>query len=158
MKRFWIPILAIFVSALLTTPVYASSVHLKGGANTKPTFFDNGLTLIASGELAGLGFGNVLVKDTATANPTATCTNPSGANQPPGHNPAKVTVTGSTEIPASQIKNGNTPFSVETDPPTTPIPGAPDCPGTSTNRKRCRSRGKRQLHPHPIAECTRTIT
>jgi len=106
-------------------------VHLKGGATAKPSFTDNILTLTASGELAGLGVGNVLVKDTATANPTATCTNPSGANQPPGHNPAQVSVTGSTEIPAGQLKNGNTPFSVTTDSPTTPIPGAPDCPGTS---------------------------
>ena len=31
-------------------------------------------------------------------------------------------------IPDSQIKNGNVGFAVITNPPTTPIPGAPDCP------------------------------
>lgn len=39
-----------------------------------------------------------------------------------------VTVTGSTSIPASELKNGTTPFTVTTDSPLTPIPGAPGCP------------------------------
>jgi len=107
---------------------YASSVHLKGGANAEPAFTDNVLTLAASGELSGLGNGDVLVKITAMANPVATCQNPgSGEHFPPGQNPAPVTVTGSVSIPESEIKNGNTPFTVETDPPVTPVPGAPDC-------------------------------
>lgn len=106
----------------------ASSVHLKGGKNAKPSFYDNGLTLAASGELSGLGGGDVLITISATANPTATCTNPAGATQPPGQNPAEVTVTGSVSIPEEEIKNGNTPFSVETDPPVTPVLGAVDCP------------------------------
>jgi hypothetical protein len=106
---------------------FAASVHLKP-PNRNPTFTDNGLTLEASGELAGLGNGDVLVILSATANVTATCTNPSGANQPPGQNPAPITVTGAEPIPESEIKNGTTPFDVETDEPVTPIPGAPDCP------------------------------
>jgi len=63
---------------LLTTVVVfgvgiaiASSVHFKSG----PTFFDNGLTLTAAGSLAGLGNADVLVSLSATATPTATCTN-----------------------------------------------------------------------------------
>jgi hypothetical protein len=110
------------------SPAAASSVHLKGGANAEPTFTDNILQLNAAGNLAGLGNGDVLVTMTATADVTATCTNPAGANQPPGQNPAPITVTGSEAIPASEIKNGNTPFSVTTEAPVTPIPGAPDCP------------------------------
>ncbi len=114
--------------AVGTGTAYASSVHLKGGANAEPAFTDNVLTLAASGELSGLGNGDVLVKITATAQPVATCQNPgSGEHFPPGQNPAEVTVTGSVSIPESEIKNGNTPFSVETDPPVTPVPGAPDC-------------------------------
>jgi len=119
------------LATLFPTPVFASSVHLKGD-HSKPALTDNGLTLTGSGELAGLGFGDVLVNLSAVANPTGTCGNPGGNTfQAPGQNPAPVTVTGSVSIPGSEVKNGNTPFSVRTNSPTTPIPGAPDCPNSS---------------------------
>jgi hypothetical protein len=109
----------------------ASSVHLKGGRNAEPAFTDLGLALKATGALAGLGEGDVLITMTASANATATCTNPSGQNQPPGQNPAPVTVSGTQTIDASAIDtNGNTPFSVTTSGPATPIPGAPGCPNS----------------------------
>jgi hypothetical protein len=129
MRRTITAVCAVFlVGAVAASVALAANVHLKGGANAKPTFTDTGLTLRAAGELAGLGNGDVLVTLSARADVTSTCTNPSGANQPPGHNPAPITVTGSQAIPDSEIKNGTTPFRVTTNPPTTPIPGAPDCP------------------------------
>src|SRR5215471_15074050 len=110
---------------LASAAAYAANVHVKSG----PAFSDNGLTLTAVGELAGLGLQDVVVSMTAVANQTATCTNPSGQNQPPGQNPAPIAVSATPEaIPASEIKNGNTPFSVTTNPPLSPVPGAPDCP------------------------------
>jgi hypothetical protein len=45
-----------------------------------------------------------------------------------GQNPAEVNVTGSTAVPAGDIKNGNVTITTTTDPPTTPVVGAPDCP------------------------------
>jgi hypothetical protein len=115
---------------LLTTVVVfcvgiaiAASVHFKSG----PTFFDQGLTLNASGSLAGLGNANVLVNLSATATPTATCTN-SGGNEAPGQNPATVNVTGAEAIPAGELKNGTTPFSVTTNAPAQPTAAAAGCP------------------------------
>ncbi|HEX6423854.1 MAG TPA: hypothetical protein VFZ79_10260 [Acidimicrobiales bacterium] len=126
-----VTVAAVLAAALvlgLATSAGAASVHLKGGRNAAPDFTDQGLTLNAAGELAGLGNGDVLVTLDAQANVDATCTNPSGKNEPPGQNPAPISVTGSEAIPADEIKNGNTPFNVTTEPPVTPIAGAPDCP------------------------------
>ena len=122
---------AVFVMAMACLGVFAQqalavSPHLKG--NHPLSFTDNGLTLTGTANYAGLGNFDTVQTLTATGQPTATCTNPAGATQPPGQNPAEVTLTGSTSIPASDIKNGNVTITTTTDPPVTPIPGAPDCP------------------------------
>lgn len=126
MKRF-LKAKIVICCFLLGTVAFAQNIHLKP-PNSAPSFFDNGLTLTASGFLAGLGNEDILVELFASAQATAVCTNPAGATQPPGQNPAPATVGGQEPIPSSEIKNGTTPFSVTTRPPTSPIPGAPDCP------------------------------
>jgi hypothetical protein len=111
------------------TTAQASSVHLKGGKKAKPAFTDGGSFLTASGSLSGLGEGDVVVALSATADVFATCTNPgSGEHQPPGQNPAPLTVTGAQEIPEDEFKNGWTPFDVSTLAPSPTIAGAPGCP------------------------------
>jgi hypothetical protein len=112
---------------LAVSAALAANVHLKGGKNAEPAFYDGGLTLNASGELSGLGYEDVLVTIVAQANVTSTCTN-NGGNAAPGQNPAPLTVTGSEAIPKEAFKNGNTPFDVTTIAPPSEIAGAPDCP------------------------------
>jgi hypothetical protein len=111
----------------IASDVLASGVHVKGG---KPSFTDNGLTLTASGTLEGLRKDkDVFIKLDAKGLAEARCTNP-GGHQPPGQNPVwiSVDVTGSAYIAAWHIMHGYAAFSVTTKPPTSPIPGAPDCP------------------------------
>jgi hypothetical protein len=67
----------------------ASTVHLKGGPNAKPSLTDLGKILEASGALSGLGNGDVLITLTVQANVTSTCSN-QGGNSAPGQNPAPI--------------------------------------------------------------------
>jgi hypothetical protein len=133
MRRTTIAIFCALLLACFTSgPAFAQSPHFKHGS---PQSSDGGLTLTSFGDLAGLGNGDLRLKLTASGNPTANCCNPSaGANscKVPGQNPAAATVTsGTTLIPSSELKNGTTPYSVTTNAPTTPIPGAPQCPSSS---------------------------
>jgi hypothetical protein len=126
MRRSAIVAIATFMTLTLgSSTALAANVHFKHGS---PVFTDQGVTLKASGALTGLGNGDVVITVTARGTPTASCTNPAGATQPPGQNPAEVVLTGVQGFPAADIKNGNLSFSVETAPPVSPIPGAPDCP------------------------------
>jgi hypothetical protein len=125
MRRIAIAIAALLAVGLTASPAFASP-HLKG--RNPISFTDNGLTLRATVSYAGLGNFDTLQVLDATGNPTATCTNPSGATQPAGQNPAEADVTGATPVAAGDIKNGNVTITTTTAPPVTPIPGAPDCP------------------------------
>jgi hypothetical protein len=126
MRRFLVVIGVFATMTMFAQQAWAVNPHLKG--NNPILFTDNGLTLTATVSYAGLGNFDSLQVLTATGNPTATCTNPSGKNQPPGQNPAPVTTTGTTPVNADDIKNGNVTITTTTASPTTPIPGAPDCP------------------------------
>jgi hypothetical protein len=119
-----IAVLAIVAAAI------AGNAHLRNNVRPNPVFVDNGLTLTATAAYAGLGQFTTQQNVSATANPTATCSN-GGQHQAPGQNPAETTVTGSTAVPASDIKNGNVTITTKTNAPVTPIPSSsPDfsCP------------------------------
>jgi len=124
MKRTIITIFALLaVSSISTLVVLADSPHYKKG----PTVVDNGFTATATGSLAGLGNGNVIVTlNFPGATGTTTCTNP-GGNQAAGQNPAADAATSGSQL-ITRVKNGTVAFAVTTDVPPNPSPQAAGCP------------------------------
>jgi hypothetical protein len=102
---------------------FAASVHFKG----EQTFTDNGLTLTAAGELAGLGNGDVLITLVAEGDASALCRN-RGGNIAPGQNKIPVVIDAAQTVLASEIKNGTTPFRLTTAGPEQPSAAEAGCP------------------------------
>jgi hypothetical protein len=154
-------LIAILLSATAASDfASAGNVHFK--QNRNPAFIDGGLVLSAQGALTGLGNGDVVISLTAQANVVATCTNPSGASQPPGQNPARISVAGSQAIPQGAIKNGTLSFNVSTQSPASTIGGAPDCPNSqwteSINDLKFTSATLTVQQPAPTVVLTATCT
>ncbi len=120
-------VVALLITSLSTGVAFAGNVHFN--KSNPPTFTSSGLTLTANGTIYGLGFGDVLVILDARGTANLLCTNPGGSSKVPGQNP-NFEASGSGSFPASEIKNGHLDFSVTTNPPQSPIPGAPDCPNS----------------------------
>lgn len=109
MQRKIISVLSALLAAIfITSTVFAGAVRLRSVS------FSLG-SLIAEGELTGLGKDNVRVILEASGFPVVTCTN-QGGNQAPGQNPPKVSATGEQLLFGFDLtrRNGKSPFGVET--------------------------------------------
>ena len=126
MRRTSVIVLAIAAFAVATGAALAANAHFKKGS---PVFTSNtsALTLSASGVIAGLGNGDIVVRLDGSGTANLLCTNPGGSSKVPGQNP-NFSASGAGAVPASAVKNGNASFGVTTNPPESPVPGAPDCP------------------------------
>ena len=115
-------------TATFVSVAYAANVHIKGGKKAQPKYTDNGLTLTGTASLAGLGNEDLYITIEAQGLASSVCISPGGSTQPPGQNPAPVTLSGAVSIPKQEIKNGSVKFTITTEGPDNPIPGAPGCP------------------------------
>lgn len=127
MRRTTITLLTLLALASVTIGVvWAANAHYKKG----PFVVDNGLTATATGSIAGLGNGNVIVTlDFPGATGTTTCTN-HGGNQAAGQNPAADASTSGSQL-ITKVKNGTVSFTVTTDVPANPTPQEAGCPGNN---------------------------
>jgi hypothetical protein len=127
MRRIGISLLTLVaLTSTAMVAVWAASPHYKKG----PTVVDNGLTATATGTLAGLGNGNIIVTlSFPNATGTTICSNKGGTDAP-GQNPATAApVSGSQLI--TQVKNGTVSFVVTTDAPSDPTAAAAGCPNNN---------------------------
>lgn len=127
MRRMISIVSSVMLVVFLATTAQAGNVRFRHGS---PSFGDAGLSLFATGTLAGLGNEAIMIDLNAMANEITICVDPiTGQPGPPIAVPVPVPATGSTSIPASAIQKGQASFTMQTQNPTpNPIPGAPDCP------------------------------
>jgi hypothetical protein len=124
MRRITITLFSLLAMASIAmVAVRAGNPHYKRG----PSVVDNGFTATATGSVAGLGNGDIIVTlSFPNATGTTTCTNP-GGNQAAGQNPATPAATSGSQF-VDNPKNGNLSFTVTTSPPPNPSPQAAGCP------------------------------
>jgi len=113
-------ILAVLITALALVLVPTAG-HAAVNFRSGPTATDLGTQLRVTGNVSGLGMGDLTAVVDATGIATVECTNP-GGNVAPGLD-TTVTLTGSQED--IQVKNGRATFNVVTAAPTV---GSEACP------------------------------
>ena len=127
MRRIRMLVVAGLCLAGMVAAVASAQHFTKQGS---PTCTDIGLQLRCTAEIAGLGNGDLTMSIQAGSLASVFCVSP-GGNRAPGQNKTPGTVSGSTTIPNSQIKNGRARITAETTAPTTPTASQAGCPNNN---------------------------
>jgi len=106
-------VMSVVILAMAASVAVAASPHFTKGGIPKCTIggttSDSSRDVACTGELAGLGGGDLSVLTTAQGSATYLCINP-GGNDAPGQNKVPGTSSGTPTItPGDQIKNGRAP-------------------------------------------------
>jgi len=120
-------LVALAAAVALTAPVdvaFAQSGHFITSGRNAPQCTDEGLTVLCTGKVAGLGGTTFEIRIEAEGTAEVVCINP-GGNRAPGQD-TEVTVEGTTG-PLPTPRNGQFVFTIETDDPG-PLPPTPTCP------------------------------
>ena len=115
---------AAMVALTASVVAFAQSGHFLTGGGNAPVCTDEGLTVLCTGKVAGLGGTTFEIRIEADGIASVECTNP-GGNVAPGQD-TEVTVEGTTG-PLPTPRNGQFRFTIETDDPE-PLPPTPTCP------------------------------
>lgn len=119
----WRDILTLSLVVSLVGTALAAQVHL---TPDDPPFVDQGVTLLMTGTLDGLGHADLTVLVTASGTPSVLCTT-LGGTEPPGQNPGMIESSGVTTIPAREIENGQVSLNLTTEPNDPPTAAAAGC-------------------------------
>jgi hypothetical protein len=121
-----IAIIAVLSAVLVLSVAAIATAAVRFHAG--PTCTDNGTTLTCTGNVSGLGMGDLTVNISSPATATTTCTNPAG-NVAPGQ-------TFTFQASGTQIvtvdKNGRATFDLTTTAPTAPAGSCPNSKWTAT--------------------------
>jgi hypothetical protein len=119
MKRVGIfAVFALVLSLVMASTAVAAAPHFKGKSG--PTATDQGKTLNVTGTLVGLGQEGGTIELVAQGLVIVSCTNPSGKNEPPGQQPAPITLSSGVQNIEGVTKSGNYTFNLTTLEPTAP--------------------------------------
>ena len=121
-----IAIIAVLSAVLVLSVAAIASAAVRFHAG--PTCTDQGLTLNCTGNVSGLGQGDLTVNISSPATATTTCTNPAG-NVAPGQT---FTFQASGTQVVTVDKNGRATFNLTTEAPTAPAGSCPNPMWTAT--------------------------
>ena len=121
-------VLTLLVSTALALGLFAPSAFAAVKFHSGPTFTDTGTQLNVTGNVSGLGNGDLTARLSATGIAKVECSNPAG-NRAPGQDKSVTTTGTQSNI---EVKNGRATFNVTSAAPTVSSSACPNKQWTAT--------------------------